>query len=111
MGNDLGDILNKIGEKYKHEIANESRFYLEVDIGKQAEKFGYSAMKEKYHDVSAVVPLKQAIPGMKVMIDGRTFINYAQFESGIAVPEYVAREAGLRYQAYQPNDSMILNFA
>jgi hypothetical protein len=111
MRTDLGDVLNKIGEKFKHEIENESRFYLEVDIGKQAERFGYSEMKEKYHDVSAVVPLKQAIPGMKVMIDGRTFINYAQFESGIAVPEYVAREAGLRYQTYQPDDSMILNFA
>jgi len=111
MKTDLGDVLNKIGESFKQEIANESKVYLEVDIGKQAEKFGYSDMKEKYHGVSAVVPLKQALPGMKVMIDGRTFIRYAQFESGIAVPEYVAREAGLRYQTYQPNDSMILNFA
>jgi hypothetical protein len=111
MRNELGDVLNKIGEKYKQEIATASKFYLEVDIGKQAEKFGYSAMKDKYLDVSAVVPLKQAAPGMKVMIDGRTFINYAQFESGIAVPEYVAREAGLSYQAYRPDDSMILNFA
>ena len=111
MRTDLGDVLNRIGETYKQEIENESGYYLEVDIGKQAEKFGYSEMQEKYHDVSAVVPLKQAVPGMKVMIDGRTFINYAQFESGIAVPEYVARETGLRYQSYQPNDSMILNFA
>lgn len=111
MRTDLGDVLNKIGETFKQEIANDSSIYLEIDIGKQAEKFGYSDMKEKYHDVSAVVPLKQALPGMKVMIDGRTFIHYAQFESGIAVPEYVAREAGLRYQTYHANDSMILNFA
>lgn len=111
MKKDLGDILIRIGESFKEDIANGSKNYLEVDIGKQAEKFGYPDIKEQYHDVSAVVPLKQSVPGMKVMIDGRTFSNYAQFDSGIAVPEFVARESGLRYQTYQPEDSMVLNFA
>jgi hypothetical protein len=49
--------------------------------------------------------------GMKVRIDGRTFVNYAQFESGVVVPDHVAREAGLPYRAFVPNESMILNFA
>jgi hypothetical protein len=48
---------------------------------------------------------------MKVRIDGRTFIDYAQFESGVVVPGYVAREAGLTYKTFLPLGSMILNFA
>jgi hypothetical protein len=47
---------------------------------------------------------------MKVRIDGRTFVNYAQFESGVVVPDYVARDAGLSYKTFIPKDSMILNF-
>jgi hypothetical protein len=111
MSNDLGKILTKIGEEFKEQISEDSIFYLEVDIGKQAEELGYSEMTEKYHDVYAVVPLKQAVKGLKVLIDGRTYVNYAQLESGIAIPGYVAKEAGLPYKTYQPNDSMIRNFA
>ena len=48
---------------------------------------------------------------MKVRIDGRTYVNYAQLESGVAVPGYVAKEAGLPYKNFEPNDSMIRNFA
>lgn len=111
MRTELGDVLNRIGETFKQDITNESKYYLEVDIGKQAEKFGYTDIKEEYQKVNAVVPLKESAPGMKVMIDGRTFMNYAQFESGIAVPEYVAKKTGLRYRTYQPADSMILSFS
>jgi len=48
---------------------------------------------------------------MKVRIDGRTFVNYAQFDSGIAVPHYVARQVDLPHRAYVAKDSMICNFA
>jgi hypothetical protein len=111
MSNDLGEVLTKIGEEFEKEISVESIFCLEVDIGKQAEKLGYSDIKEKYHDVSAVVPLNRPVGGMKVRMDGRTFVNYAQFESGVVVPGYVAKEAGLPYKTYKPNDSMIRIFA
>lgn len=47
---------------------------------------------------------------MKVRIDGCTFISYAQFDSGVAVPGYVANEAGLSHHCYTAQDSMILNF-
>ncbi len=107
----LDDVLEKIGETYCDHIQNGSRFYLEVNIGKQAEALGYADMTEKYRDAYAVVPLKQAVPGMKVRIDGRTFVNYAQFASGIAVPGYVAKDAGLAHTTFIPNDSMILNCA
>ena len=48
---------------------------------------------------------------MKVRVDGRTFVNYAQFESGIAVPNYVAGQVDLPHIAYIAKDSMICNFA
>ena len=111
MSNSLGRVLTKIGEQYRGEISHGARNYLEVDIGKQGGELGYPDVKEKYHDVFAVVPLKEAVRGMKVRIDGRTYVNYAQLESGVAVPGYVAKEAGLHYKAFEPNDSMIRNFA
>jgi hypothetical protein len=107
----LDDVLQVIGEQYRDQIQNGSRFYVEVNIGKQAEALGYEDMTDKYRDAFAVVPLKQAVPGMKVRIDGRTFVNYAQFDSGIAVPGYVAKDAGLKFTTFIPNDSMILNCA
>ena len=109
--NHLDDVLQKIGETYRDRIRNGSRFYVEVSIGKQAETLGYDELTAKYRDAYAVVPLKQAVPGMKVRIDGRTFVNYAQFDSGIAVPGYVAKDTGLAHTSFIPNDSMILNFA
>lgn len=111
MSNHLGQILKEIGEAYREQIQDGARNYLEVDIGQQAQRLGFAEEKDKYHDVHAVVPIKKAVAGMKVRIDGRTFVNYAKLDSGVAVPEYVAKETGLPYQTYQANDSMILNFA
>jgi hypothetical protein len=104
-------LVTKTGEEFRGKISNASRFYLEVDIGKQAEKLGYPHIKQKYAAVNAVVPLKEPVAGMTVRVDGRTFVHYAQLESGIAVPGYVAEEAGLPHKTYMPNDSMIPNFA
>jgi Flp pilus assembly protein TadG len=75
-----------------------------------AERLGLSELKGQYRDVFAIVPLKQPAEGMKVRIDGRTFVNYAQFEFGVAVPGYVAEDTGLPYKPFVPNDSMILTF-
>jgi hypothetical protein len=47
---------------------------------------------------------------MKVRIDGRTFVNYAEYPSGVVVPGYVAKEAGRNFKTFVPNDSMICNF-
>ena len=58
----------------------------------------------------AVVPLKGPQAGMKVRIDGRTFVNYAEDTSGIAVPGYLAREANREFRTFVPQDSMICNF-
>ena len=84
---------------------------LEVDIEKKAEELGYLSLREQYHNVDVIVPLRQAVEGMKVMIDGRTFVDYAQFDSGLVVPGYVAKESGLPHRAYEAQDSLIRNFS
>jgi hypothetical protein len=109
--NALDDVIDRIGNAYRHNISHGSRFYIEVNIGKQAEALGYGDLQHRYGDALAVVPLKQALPGMKVRIDGRTFVHYAQFESGVVLPGYVARDATLPFKTFIPNDSMILNCA
>lgn len=110
MKNDIDDILLTIGEDFKDDIDRTARNYLEVDIGQKADQLGRPEIGKRYRKVYAVVPLKRPVAGMKVRIDGRTFVDYAQFDSGVAVPGYVAREAGLAHNSFVPLDSMILNF-
>ena len=110
MKNNLMMVLKNIGERFKDSISGASMYYREVDIGEMAEKLGFADVKEKFHHVYAIVPLKQPVAGMKVLIDGRTFVDYAQYDTGIAVPVYIAREAGLPFKPFVPDDSMILNF-
>ncbi len=111
MEKNLKTVINKISETYKDSILENSRYYREINIGHMAETLGFADLKEKFNHVQAIVPLKNPVSGMKVLIDGRTFVDYAQYESGIAVPGYIARESGLPYKIYMPDDSMILNFA
>ena len=110
MNQRLNEILDQIAEEYKRKIQKGSRHYIEINIGKQAEKMGYSDMTQAYRNAHAIVPLKEPEKGMKVRIDGRTFVNYAEHTSGIAVPGHVAREAGQPFKTFVPNDSMICNY-
>jgi len=111
MKRHLNEVLESIAEEYRGKILAGARHYLEVDIGKRAKVLGYPKLEEKYGKVYAIVPLKHPEIGMKVRIDGRTFLNYAQYDSGIIVPGYMADEAVQPYKPYIPNDSMILNCA
>ena len=110
MNKELDKFLQEIAEKFGDKICADARNYLEINIGKQAEMMGFLHLKEKFRDVNVIVPLKNPVKGMKVRIDGRTFVNYAQFESGIALPGYVASDTALPSKPFIPNDSMILNF-
>ena len=110
MNQTLSDIINDIVEDHKENIGSDSRHYLEVSIAKKATELGISEAVAQVANAKAIVPLKYPAKGMKVRIDGRTFVNYVQFESGIAVPNYVARQTDLPHRAYVPQDSMILNF-
>lgn len=111
MNTDLKRILIKMGDDYKHLIENGSRHYLEVSIAHVAAELGLKEAEAQYRDAYAIVPLKRPLKGMKVRIDGRTFVNYALIASGVAVPPYIARQAGLPHQTYDVWDSMICNFA
>ena len=111
MTHTIDDILLNIAEEFRDDIEIDARNYLEVDIGRKAEQLGHSEAGKKFRNIYAVVPLKKPSGGMKVRIDGRTFIDYAQFETGVVVPGYVAREAGLTYKTFLPLGSMILNFS
>jgi len=111
MQNQLDQTLGAIGKDFENQIETSSRFYVEVDIGRRAGKLGFSDTAKKYRTVLAVVPLKQALNGMKVRIDGRTFVNYGQLDSGVVVPARVAKESRLPHRLYEPRGSMILNFA
>ncbi len=110
MANKLSQVLNKIGDDYKDNIRVDSRFYVEVSIARKADELGFSDLRECFKDAYAIVPLKHPVGGMKVRIDGRTFINYSQFDSGVVVPHYVASQVDLAQRAYVAQDSMICNF-
>lgn len=111
MDDQLRDVLERIGEEFRNCIQQNSVNYRVVDIGEKSLRLGHAELKGRYGDVYAIVPLKEPQAGMKVLIDGRTFVDYAQFESGIVVPGFVARAAGMPHDPYRAGESMILNFA
>lgn len=111
MKNKLNAVINKIEEEYKGNIQADGRNYLEVNISHKGAELGFPEIEECYKDVFAIVPLQRPVDGMKVRIDGRTFVNYDQFDSGVAVPNYVSVHADLSHKPYAAQHSMICNFA
>lgn len=107
----LNQIIQRIGSDHRDVICENSRHYIEVNIGKQAEEEGVQDLPEVFRKAHAIVPLKTPVKGMKVRIDGRTFVDYRQFESGVVLPGYVAGASDMPSREYMPNDSMILNFS
>jgi len=111
MKTDLDRVIIAIGEEYQHRVKPGSRHYVEVNIGEKAVRMGLTHVKQQFPSACAVVPLKDPAGGMKVRIDGRTFVRYREFPSGIALPDYVTRESGLAHRPFVPPESLILNFA
>jgi len=110
MEKKLNAILDSIEEKYRSKISKGSPHYLEVSIGKTADELGFGDLRDNYAQTWVIVPLVGPQPGMKVRFDGRTFVNYAQFDSGIAVPGHVAGKTGRPHKVFVPEESMICNF-
>ncbi len=106
----LDDIIETIEKKYEDKIEAGARHYVEVDIGDQAERLGFNDLARKYRKINAILPLKEPLDGMKVRIDGRTFVDYAQFGSGVAIPGRIARDVSRSFKTFVPNDSMICNY-
>jgi hypothetical protein len=110
MDKRIVELIGRIEDEFGRQVKKGARHYLEVSIGQLADQKGYADLAEKYRTTCAVVPLDTPREGMKVRIDGRTFVDYAEYETGIAVPGYLAREAGRPYKTFLANDSMICNF-
>ncbi len=111
MNNTLNRILKKIAADHQSHIAIGARHYKEVDISQTAVDLGLTEAEARYRNVKAIVPLKTPVKGMKVRVDGRTFVNYVQFESGVALPGHVADRSDLPRSDFVVQDSMILNVA
>lgn len=110
MNTQLENVLTDIGNTFKDAISKNAYNYLEVSVGRQAQSMGMAELADQFGDVFAVVPLKKPVDGMKVMIDGRTFVDYAQFDNGVAIPGYLARKTSLPHHKYVAPESMVLNF-
>lgn len=110
MDDTIKKLMNQLELQYGRLIQRGARNYLEVNLADQARKLGYGDLGERYKTACAIVPLNAPQSGMKVRIDGRTFVNYAEHDSGIAVPGYIAKALGGNYRSFVPNDSMICNF-
>jgi hypothetical protein len=110
MNDQLDKLLKHIEETHIGKMEKGARHYMEVSLSETARKLGYTELAERYKTASAIVPLRSPQRGMKVRIDGRTFVNYAEYDSGMAVPGYLAKSAGRKHRTFIPMDSMICNF-
>lgn len=111
MDHRINELLDLVEAAYGNIIQRGARHYLEVNLAEQARRMGYADLVEKVKTACAIIPLKHPQHGMKVRIDGRTFVNYAEYDSGMAVPGYLAKASGRQYRTFVPNDSMICNFS
>ncbi len=110
MEENLKKVLNYISKCYSDKAESGARHYLNANIGQAALALGFEKVYERYKNRDVVVSLKEPQPGMKVRIDGRTFVKYVEYANGFSVPEHIARFADLPYRKYIAQDSMILNF-
>jgi len=111
MINRMDELLTAMKTKYQHDAQHDSRHYKEVNMGQEAAELGFEDITEKLAKINAIIPLKNALHGMKVRIDGRTFVNYVQFDSGVTLPGHAVGDTQLPHKQYAAQDSMIFNFS
>ena len=110
MENNLNIVLEKIGDDYKDVLQADGRNYMEVSISQKAAELGLTDIEECYKDALAILPIDGPVEGMKVRIDGRTFVNYVQFDTGVVVPNHISQFSTLNHSPYTAQNSMICNF-
>lgn len=110
MNKDLNTVIQEIENEFRDLIQADGRNYIEVSIAGKAQQMGFADLGQCYRHAHAIVPIKKAVDGMKVRIDGRTFVNYNQFTSGVVVPHYVSRHTDFDHKPYVAQHSMICNF-
>ncbi len=110
MDQRIDEILEHVEKTYGSKIQRGARHYMEVSLAEEARRLGFADLGDQYKTACAIIPLNAPQQGMKVRIDGRTFVNYAEYESGMAVPAHLAKAAGRKFRTFVPKDSMICNF-
>ena len=110
MNHLLDQLLEHVEKTYGSKMQRGARHYMEVNLAEEARRLGFADLGEQYKTACAIVPLNAPQQGMKVRIDGRTFVNYAECDSGMAIPGYLAKASSRKFRPFVPNDSMICNF-
>lgn len=110
MDKRLDTILTTIMKEYSDDLSDKSIYFVDVNIGQRAMGMGFEDLGSQYKNAEAVVFVKGPKDGMKVMIDGRTFVNYSTLGPGIAVPSYVARQTALKHEPFTAADSLVRIF-
>ncbi|MDD2604065.1 MAG: hypothetical protein PHF66_04530, partial [Desulfobacteraceae bacterium] len=68
MNTDLNRVLDTIGAENADLLRDTSRYYKEVDIGRQAERLGLDDLAQRYRNVNALVLVQAPDGGMSVRI-------------------------------------------
>lgn len=118
MPNELADILNTIAVEYNGKIQYDSNLYHLITLTYIAKLLGdieltyqlRDQLRIKYPKFRAIVPLKDCIGGIKKEFKGSELSDYVQINSGILVPESIAKEAEFSYKQYKPKERIIINF-
>ncbi len=110
MDNRLDRILMQIMNDYRDELSEDSIHFVDVNIGRRAAGMGFADLGSQYKDAEAVLFVNGGKKGMKVMIDGRTFVNYSTLGPGVAVPSYVAEKTALKHEPFTAAESLVRIF-
>lgn len=109
----LTHVLTKVAEAYKGKVATESRVYHVVDFMQCFE--GLSKPPEDiFRGVTVLVPLNRQVDYNKIRLRISTggevppFAGYHQLETGICIPDWVAKQAGFSSKPYQTAAHLII---
>jgi hypothetical protein len=106
---DLEFVLNSLNADWKDEIKKDATMYILADIGKASIYYGKPKLNDRYEGVNAVIPLRRNITdSIAFGVNGLEFSSWVQLDSGLIVEQYVAQEANMTHNAYNPSNRMYL---
>jgi len=124
MAKHLRELITEIETREKHQIdPNSSEFILyrveliywngpDCSLRVERDENQMKKLKElrdKYLDDGICVPIKK-INGLGAQVEGGGFSEYVQLNSGIFLPESMAKEAELPFKPYEPAQIMTMEF-
>jgi hypothetical protein len=99
----LTEILEKLTADINSgiSICPRARDALQFDIGKTYRFYGLNDDASKYIGVVALAPVENLPGGIPLGVDPKEeFSDYVQFESGLAVPRWIAEKTDLEFNEY-----------